>query len=194
MARGKHARRGLLFRLLDGLLGCVDALCEGVAHVGMAALRAVGFLLLLPVRMLVRVLRRLFDLLARAVGSKRNASRRCRRLTGEEFEDYVALLLRDVGFRHVQLTRASGDQGVDVLAERGGKRYAIQCKNYAGAVGNAAVQEAFAGAQFYDCDVAAVICPGEFTKAARELAASTGVCLWDGRYLTRLMRRSGRRP
>ena len=150
--------------------------------------------LLRALALLLRLLTRPFVLLARAAGRRRNAAWRCRGLTGEEFEAYVAQLLADAGFRHIELTRASGDQGVDVLAERGGARYAIQCKNYAGAVGNAAVQEAFAGAQFYGCDVAAVICPGEFTRAARELAASTGVRLWDGAYLTRLMRRSGRRP
>ena len=58
---------------------------------------------------------------------------------------------------------------------RGGKTYAIQCKNYAGAVGNAAVQEAYAGAEYYGCDVPAVVCPTMFTASARELAESTGV-------------------
>ena len=103
-------------------------------------------------------------------------------------------MLQDNGFREIELTRASGDQGVDILATRNGKRYAIQCKNYEGTVGNFAVQEAYAGARFYGCDEAAVVCPGEFTRAARELAASTGVHLWDGAWLSRMMKRSGRRP
>lgn len=201
MSRRKRARRGLFARLADALLGGVDALCEGVARAGMALLRALAWLLSALARLLLAALTALlrllawpFSALARAVRRRRNAAWRCRGLTGEEFEAYVAQLLADAGFKRIELTRASGDQGVDVLAERGGARYAIQCKNYAGAVGNAAVQEAFAGAQFYGCDVAAVICPGEFTRAARELAASTGVRLWDGAYLTRLMRRSGRKP
>ena len=87
-----------------------------------------------------------------------------------------------------------GDQGVDILAVREGESWAIQCKNYAGAVGNFAVQEAYAGREFYGCDRAAVLCPGEYTKAARELAASTDVELWDGRVLSRMMKRSGRVP
>ena len=201
MRRKKRARRGLLARLADALLSLVDMLCEGFARAAMALLR----LLWRGVRLLAAGLARLlalalrlvlwpFAALGRAVGRRRNAAWQCRRLTGEEFEDYVALILRDNGFREIERTRASGDQGVDVLAERGGRRYAIQCKNYAGAVGNAAVQEAYAGAQFYGCDVAVVVCPGEFTRSARELAASTGVRLWDGERLTRMMRRSGRRP
>ena len=84
--------------------------------------------------------------------------------------------------------------GVDILAVRGGKTYAIQCKNYAGAVDNAAVQEAYAGAEYYGCDVPAVVCPTMFTASARELAESTGVELWDGERLSHMMRVSGRRP
>ena len=59
---------------------------------------------------------------------------------------------------------------------------------------NFAVQEAYTGAQFYGCDKAAVICPGEFTRGAKELAQSTGVLLWDGKKLSRMMKISGRRP
>lgn len=166
------------------------ALLRGLARL---AWRAVSLLARLA-RALLRALVWPFAALGRALGRRRNAAWRCRRLSGEEFEQYVALLLGDLGFRHIELTRAGGDQGVDVLAERAGKRYAVQCKHYSGAVGNAAVQEAFAGARFYDCDEAVVICTGAFTRAARELAASTGVRLWDGDTLTRMMRRSGRRP
>lgn len=106
----------------------------------------------------------------------------------------MALVLEDNGFRNVEITKGSGDQGADILADRNGKSYAIQCKNYEGAVGNFAVQEAYAGAQFYGCDAAAVICPGEFTRGAKELAKATGVLLWDGKKLSRMMKVSGRRP
>ena len=201
MPRRRRAKRSLFARVTGGLLSLVDALCEGVARAAMALLRALASLvrvLALGVwRLLLALMRAAtwpFICAARLIGRRRNAAWRCERLTGEEFEEYVALILGDNGFREIELTRASGDQGVDVLAERSGLQYAIQCKNYAGAVGNAAVQEAYAGAQYYGCDVAVVVCPGEFTRAARELAASTGVELWDAQRLTRMMRRSGRRP
>ena len=130
----------------------------------------------------------------RKIAAPKNGAARCLRLDGPEFEAYVALVLADNGFKHVAQTKGSGDQGVDILAERGGKTYAIQCKNYEGAVGNFAVQEAYAGAQFYGCDEAAVICPGQFTRGAKELAQHTGVLLWDGKKLSRMMKISGRRP
>ena len=197
----RRKKRGLLSAAAGGLLALVDMLCEGIAHLGMGALRGLLAVLRAALRggltlckLLIRLIAWPFVRIARAIGGRRNAAWRCRRLTGEEFEEYVALVLRDNGFRDIELTRASGDQGVDILATRAGKRYAIQCKNYAGAVGNAAVQEAYAGAQFYGCEIAAVVCPGAFTRAARELAKSTGVRLWDGEWLTRMMRGSGRRP
>ena len=197
----RQKRRGPIRAAAGALLALVDALCEGIARLGMGVLRALlmGLRaalrgLFAALRLLVRLIAWPFARIARAIRGRRNAAWRCRKLTGEEFEQYVALVLRDNGFREIELTRASGDQGVDILATRGGKRYAIQCKNYAGAVGNAAVQEAYAGAQFYGCDAAAVICPGAFTRAARELARSTGVRLWDGERLTQMMKHSGRRP
>ena len=200
MAKRKK-RRSLPAALADALLTLIDALCEGAASLfallGRALvllLRLIGRGLLALLRLLARALAWPFVRLSRLRGGKHRRAAQCLRLTGAEFEAYLAQVLRDNGFREIELTRASGDQGVDILATRNGKRYAIQCKNYDGAVGNFAVQEAYAGAEYYGCDEAAVVCPGEFTRAARELAASTGVHLWDGAWLSRMMKRSGRRP
>lgn len=200
MAKRKRKRRGLLLRLMDGLLSLIDFICEGVSSALVALigglLRGLFWLLRGLGRALLAILRGIAAapvwLLRRLAAC--GGAQRCLRLDGDEFEAYVAQVLQDNGFRHVEVTRTSGDQGVDILAERNGRSYAIQCKNYAGAVGNAAVQEAYAGAQFYGCEAAAVICPGEFTRSARELARATGVLLWDGKKLGRMMRISGRRP
>ena len=37
-------------------------------------------------------------------------------MTGLEFESFVGELLRDLGYVGVQVTKSSGDQGVDVIA------------------------------------------------------------------------------
>ena len=47
-------------------------------------------------------------------------------MEGVEFEQYCAELLRNRGFIDVKLTKASGDFGVDILAEKDGVTYAIQ--------------------------------------------------------------------
>ena len=46
-------------------------------------------------------------------------------MSGYDFERWCARLLRRMSFSSVEVTKASGDQGVDVLAEKGGVRYAI---------------------------------------------------------------------
>lgn len=100
-------------------------------------------------------------------------------MTGAQFEEYCAAYLKKRGFKKVRLTKASGDQGVDILAKRRGKTYAIQCKLYKKPVGNAAVQQAYAGKQYYDCDKGMVMTNSTFTKGAVELAERTGVALWE---------------
>ena len=49
-------------------------------------------------------------------------------LEGHEFEHYCAELLRKKGFIEVEVTKGSGDYGADILAEKDGVTYAIQCK------------------------------------------------------------------
>ena len=200
MAKRKK-KRSLPAAMLDGLLGLIDWICESIAGAAVAVfhalLRGLWWLLCSAVRLLLASIRAILYVPAwmiRKVTAPKDGAKRCLRLNGPEFEAYLALVLEDNGFKHVALTKGSGDQGVDILAERNGKTYAIQCKNYEGSVGNFAVQEAYTGAQFYGCDKAAVICPGEFTRGAKELAQSTGVLLWDGKKLSHMMRISGRRP
>lgn len=102
-----------------------------------------------------------------------------KKMTGREFEEYCAGFLKKRGFRKVRITKASGDQGVDILARRHGRTYAIQCKLYQKPVGNSAIQEAYAGMQYYNCDRGLVMTNSTFTKGARELAESTGIELWE---------------
>lgn len=104
-------------------------------------------------------------------------------MTGEEFEMFVAGILKQIGFSNIQLTKGSGDQGVDILAEKEGMKYAFQCKRYDKPVGNKAVQEVFAGKFFYHCHAAIVVTNNYFTQSAKELAHENGVVLWDRDYL-----------
>ena len=104
-------------------------------------------------------------------------------LDGHEFEYYCADLLRKRGFQEVEVTRGSGDYGIDILAERYGVTYAIQCKCYGDSVGVKAVQEAYAGRDYYDCMVGAVLTNQYFTGPAVEAAKKLKILLWDRGYL-----------
>ena len=109
-------------------------------------------------------------------------------MDGHEFEYFCAELLKENGFVNVEVTQASGDFGVDVLAEKDGVTYAVQCKCYSDKVGNHAVQEAYAGAAYYGSSVPVVLTNQDFTPAAREMAASLGVKLWGRSELDDLLR------
>ncbi|MEY8426466.1 restriction endonuclease [Lachnospiraceae bacterium 46-15] len=100
-------------------------------------------------------------------------------MNGHQYEHKCAKKLKKHGFKKVKITRGSGDQGIDIIAYRKRKKYGIQCKYYSYPVGNHAVQEAFAGAKYYDCDVAAVMTNAAFTKSAKTLADRTEVLLWS---------------
>ena len=104
-------------------------------------------------------------------------------MDGFEFEYYCADLLSANGFDDVKVTRSSGDYGIDILAEKDGVTYAIQCKRYTGLVGVKAVQEAYAGRDYYDRMVGAVLTNQYFTKPAVQAARKLKILLWDRDYL-----------
>jgi restriction system protein len=98
-------------------------------------------------------------------------------MEGFEYEAYCARVLTDAGWK-VWNKGDSGDQGVDLVAERGGVLIAIQCKRYRGSVGNSAVQEIYAGRLTVDARArAAVVSNADYTRSAKELATATGVLL-----------------
>lgn len=109
------------------------------------------------------------------------------KMSGVEFEQFCIQLLKANGFSNVSATKASGDQGIDILAEKDSIKYGIQCKCYRSNIGNAAVQEAYSGSKFYNCHVAVVLTNRSFTPAAVELAKKTGVILWDRQKLMQLI-------
>lgn len=57
-------------------------------------------------------------------------------MTGPQFEELVAALLRRDGYRHVTIVGRSGDRGVDITARTpDGRKIAVQCKRQSRTVG-----------------------------------------------------------
>lgn len=105
---------------------------------------------------------------------------------GIEFEHFFAEMLEKSGYDNVEVTKASGDMGSDVLAEREGIRYSIQCKRYKNRVDIPAVQQAASGRDYYKCNIAVVVTNNTYTKNAQELAQRLSVVLWDRDFLKKL--------
>lgn len=111
-------------------------------------------------------------------------------MDGHDFEHFCADLLRKNGFDSVGVTQGSGDHGIDILAEKDGITYAIQCKCYSSNIGNSAVQQAHTGKSLYHKDIAVVLTNRYFTPQAIEEAKTLGVKLWDRDKLNKLIRES----
>lgn len=109
-------------------------------------------------------------------------------VSGYEFEHILAEILSRVD-GEAQVTKASGDQGVDVVWFRESETVGIQAKAYdkKNPVGNSAVQEIYTGATVrnseYEIDTAAVVTTSRYTNSAREAAANSDVTLYGRKQL-----------
>ena len=105
-------------------------------------------------------------------------------MTGSQFEEFVAAVLQGNGYEILEMTKATGDFGADIIVSRNEERIAVQCKRYANPVGLKAVQEAISAMKHYDCDSCLVVTNSKFTNQAVELAIDNEVVgLWDRNIL-----------
>ncbi len=103
-------------------------------------------------------------------------------MNGSEFENFIGNMFSKMGYS-TDVTKHSGDQGIDVIAKRNDLKIGIQAKCYSNSVGNSAIQEAVAGKKYYNCDKVIVVTNNIFTSSAIELAKSNDVILWDRNIL-----------
>ena len=115
----------------------------------------------------------------KVTNSKKLTDKPYDQMGGHEFEYFCGDILGKSGFSELEVTKGSGDQGIDIIAFKDGVKYGIQCKRYSSNIGNKAVQEAYSGKMFYGCHVSAVLTNQYFTNSAKELAEKNGVLLWD---------------
>jgi hypothetical protein len=126
--------------------------------------------------------------LERAFSSRKNQIllRDWRSLRGVPFEEFLVEVFEILGYS-VQTTKASGDQGVDLVVEKAGRRIAIQAKGYAKSVSTRAVHEVYTGMVLYGCRICAVITNSSFTRGAHQAAKGTGCHLIDGAEIPQLI-------
>lgn len=103
-------------------------------------------------------------------------------MTGYEFENFIRELFKKMGYS-AKVTKGSGDQGIDVLVEKNGKRIGVQAKRYSKRVTNKAIQEVVAGLNYYNCEKGMVVTNNYFTDSALELAEANNIVLWDRNML-----------
>jgi HJR/Mrr/RecB family endonuclease len=109
-----------------------------------------------------------------------------RSLRSVDFEHFLTRVFEMLGY-HVDRTKATADQGADLIVTGKGRRIAVQAKGYADGVGNHSVMEVTAGMSYYKCDSCAVITNSRFTRAAKHLATATQCRLIEGSQMRDLI-------
>ena len=103
-----------------------------------------------------------------------------------EFEYYTADILRWRGIQ-ANVTRASGDDGVDVFAiGPDGKRCAVQCKRYKKSVGPETLRELAGSKELHKCESALLVTTTSLTAAAQQTAGQLNIDVIDGNHLAAL--------
>lgn len=108
-------------------------------------------------------------------------------MSGEEFEMFCCQLLYRNGYTGIQKTKISGDHGADILTEKDGISYAIQCKCYQKPVGNCAIQEIFTAKSLYRKDIGVLMTNQICTKQAIEEAKSLNIKIWDRKIVSKML-------
>lgn len=116
---------------------------------------------------------------------KNAGMRKIDRMSGEEFERYLTLKLKETGrYKKVRHVGQSGDYGADViLYDKKNRKIVVQAKRYRGYVGIAAVQQVIGAVKYYDADEGWVITNSTFSDAAKNLASTSNVTLYDRTFL-----------
>ena len=112
-------------------------------------------------------------------------------LSGVEFEQVCQRLVEKMGFS-TQTTKASGDGGIDLIAFNyqpllSGK-YIIQCKRYAGSVGEPIIRDLYGVVMSERANKGILMTTGHFTKSALAFAEGKPLELIDGTKMKDLLR------
>ena len=105
------------------------------------------------------------------------------------FEGQILKLLQKMGF-DAELTKASGDGGIDIIAHKhddivGGK-FVIQCKDWSNAVGEPAVRDLYGVVMSEKANKGILITNSSFTSQAYQFAKGKNIELIDGERLSEL--------
>lgn len=112
-------------------------------------------------------------------------------LSPTQFEQAIADLLHDLGYRHVQRVGKAGDLAADICCrDKDGRSVVVQCKRYAPGyrIGSPEIQT-FIGmiTVHHGADRGIFVTTSAYTQPAMQLASRHGITLIDGTELTRLI-------
>lgn len=101
-------------------------------------------------------------------------------MKGGQFEQFLAVYFRDLGYKILPHRGSAGDKGADlILIAPDGRKIVVQAKRYSGKVPFDAIQQVHTARSLYGANAAIIISNTFFTKQARETAHKLNIELWD---------------
>jgi len=97
-------------------------------------------------------------------------------LRGTKCEQALAGLYKKMGYS-VRKTKASGDEGIDLILSKDGKTTIVQCKGHEKPIGVHAVRELYGTMMHHRADSAVLACPAGFTQGTVQFARNKPIRL-----------------
>ena len=104
------------------------------------------------------------------------------RMDPVEFELFTGYLYRKLGYR-VSTTADSGDEGIDLVVRRWGRKFVVQCIRYSGTVGQPVARVLYGAMTHVGARGAHLVTTGRISKKAEEWVAGKPIVLVDGNDL-----------
>lgn len=117
--------------------------------------------------------------------SRHKALAELRTMDPVAFENWVAQRFREMGYV-VKTTSTTGDHGIDLVVRKDATFGVVQCKRWAGVVGEPVVRDLYGAMHDRRAGRAFLVTTGRFTAAARHWAEGKAIELWDGEKLAEI--------
>lgn len=107
-----------------------------------------------------------------------------------EFELLISALYKEMGYK-TDITKKSGDGGVDVKAEKGSvgekEKILIQCKKYRDKVGESYIRDLYGALNAAKSNKGVLVTTSDFTGPAKKFASDNNIELINGKELQTLL-------
>lgn len=94
-------------------------------------------------------------------------------LDGWQFEREVGMVFKRMGYR-TEVTRGSGDGGVDIIMHKDGLKYIVQCKHYKRPLGPEAVRSLYGVKEVFNADRLVMVASSGVSPASEEFIRMYG--------------------
>lgn len=92
-------------------------------------------------------------------------------LDGWEFEEEVAKVFEMNGYK-AEVTKKTGDGGIDIILYKDRKKYIVQCKHYVNEVGPEPVRALYGVKEDFNADELIMVASSGVTRASKEFISS----------------------